>query len=65
MKQARKSISQGILLLLILSMLAVPVSANSAQTHWRGTDITGAIIAGESCPITLPVRLSPGSPVPL
>ena len=53
MKQARKSISQGILLLLILSMLAVPVSANSAQTHWRGTDITGAIIAGESCPITV------------
>ena len=52
MKRTRKFVSWS-LVLLLLSMLAVPVSANSAQTHWRGTDITGAIIDGESCPITV------------
>ena len=43
---------------LSLSMIAMlsllfPVSAmaNSAQTHWRGTSSTGAILSGEDCPI--------------
>ena len=29
----------------------VYASANSAQSHWRGVDATGATITGENCPI--------------
>lgn len=29
----------------------VYASANSAQSHWRGVDATGAMITGENCPI--------------
>ena len=29
----------------------VYASANSAQSHWRGVDVTGATITGENCPI--------------
>ena len=50
MKMTRK-ISALLCALLLPAMLSVPASANSAQTHWRGTDSTGAIITGESCPI--------------
>ena len=35
----------------ILTLLSMTVSANSAQTHWSGVDSTGAIVVGESCPI--------------
>ena len=50
MRHIRKSVFWNIILLLI-SMLAVPASANSAQTHWRGTDSTGTIVTGENCPL--------------
>lgn len=38
-------------LLLILLSIKNPVGANSAQTHWRGTDSTGTIITDEESPI--------------
>lgn len=38
---------------LSFSLLAVPASANSAQTQWRGTDATGAIVTGEDCPLVV------------
>ena len=42
----------AILVVLVLATaLVVPVSANSAQTHWRGVDSTGAVVVGESSPI--------------
>ena len=53
MKYARRHFSLGLVLSLMFYMLAVPVSANSAQMHWRGTDSTGAIITKESCPIVV------------
>ena len=52
MKMTRR-ISTLLCALLLSSMLNVPVSANSAQTHWRGTNSTGAIITGETCPIVV------------
>ncbi len=39
--------------MLMSTMMAVPASANSAQTRWDGTDATGAIITGEDCPIVV------------
>ena len=38
---------------LLTASLAVPASANSAQSHWRGVNATGAIITGENCPIVV------------
>ncbi len=44
----------SISMLSILSLLfPVSVTANSAQTHWRGTSSTGAILSGENCPIVV------------
>lgn len=33
--------------------LSLPISANSAQRYWSGTDSTGAIITGDSSPIVV------------
>ena len=43
------------MLLLCLTVLLRPVSvsANSAQTNWRGVDGTGALVVGESSPIVV------------
>ena len=44
----------SISMITILSLLfPVSVTANSAQTHWRGTSSTGAILSGENCPIVV------------
>ena len=44
----------GILLLLLLAGgCAQPAYANSAQRHWSGTDVTGAVVTGEDCPIVV------------
>lgn len=51
MTHRRMNIFRAWMLLILLARLAAPVSANSAQTSWRGTDATGALIAGEGCPI--------------
>lgn len=53
MKDAKRCVSLSIVLLLTLSLFALPASANSAQTQWRGTDATGAIVTGDSCPIVV------------
>lgn len=49
----KKKLISGICVLLSLSLLAAPASANSAQTQWRGTDATGAIVTGEDCPLVV------------
>lgn len=51
MKSIKRYISLSIVLLLMISLLVVPASANSAQSYWTGTDSTGAIITDEGCPI--------------
>ena len=38
-------------LLVLMNALTATVYANSAQTHWRGVDSTGAMVVGENCPI--------------
>ena len=37
--------------LMLATSFVVPAYANSAQTHWRGVDSTGAVVVGEDCPI--------------
>ena len=50
----KKKITAGILLLLLLAGgCARPAYANSAQRHWSGTDVTGAVVTGEDCPIVV------------
>ena len=40
------------LALLLLGVWTAPTaSANSAQSHWSGTDRTGAIVTDEICPL--------------
>lgn len=51
MKNAKRFLSFSVVLLLMSSLLAVPASANSAQSQWEGTNATGAIVTGEDCPI--------------
>lgn len=50
----KKKITAGILLLLLLAGgCAQPAYANSAQRHWSGTDVTGAVVTGGDCPIVV------------
>ncbi len=37
--------------LTLATALAIPASANSAQTRWRGVDSMGAVVVGDNCPI--------------
>ena len=53
MKSMKRYCSLGTALFMLLSLFAVPTSANSAQTQWRGTDATGAIVTGEDCPLVV------------
>ena len=46
-----------ICLLLLLPCLILPVSANSAQQHWSGTDATGAVITDGDSPIVVEKEL--------
>ena len=46
-----------ICLLLLLPCLILPVSANSAQQHWSGTDASGAIITDGDSPIVVEKEL--------
>lgn len=41
------------MLLLLAGGCAQPAYANSAQRHWSGTDVTGAVVTGEDCPIVV------------
>jgi len=47
----KKIICLLICTLFISTLLPITASANSAQTHWRGVDSTGAMVVGGSCPI--------------
>ncbi len=38
---------------LLLILLALPTFANSAQTHWRGTDASGAVVVDGACPLVV------------
>ena len=40
-------------LALLLPLLALPASANSAQSYWRGTTAAGALVTGEDCPLVV------------
>lgn len=51
MKSFKKRLSMICSFVMLSTILAVPASANSAQTQWRGTDATGAIVAETDCPI--------------
>ena len=42
---------------LLLSCLILPVSANSAQQHWSGTDASGAVITDGDSPIVVEKEL--------
>ena len=48
----KRVIAVSISTITILSLLfPVSITANSAQTHWRGTSSTGAILSDDDCPI--------------
>ena len=40
-------------LALLLPLLALPASANSAQSYWRGTTAARALVTGEDCPLVV------------
>ena len=48
----KRVLAVSISMITIVSLLfLVSATANSAQTHWRGTSSTGAILSDEDCPI--------------
>ena len=53
MKKRTVKILSAIAAALIIAVTpnGVYASANSAQSHWRGVDATGATITGENCPL--------------
>lgn len=53
----RKIIIGLFVMLLTIVSIKTPVLANSAQTHWRGTDSTGTIITDEESPIIVEKEL--------
>lgn len=57
MKYTKRFLSLGIVLLLMFSLLAVPASANSAQTQWEGVDSAGAIVREDDSPIIVEKEL--------
>ena len=57
MKYTKRFLSLGIVLLLMFSLLAVPASANSAQTQWQGVDSAGAIVRDGGSPIIVEKEL--------
>ena len=57
MERISKTILKVLVLLLFMMSVKTPVSANSAQTRWTGTDSTGSIILEEDCPIIVEKEL--------
>lgn len=53
----KRKLTAIISLLLLLPCLVLPVSANSAQQHWSGTDASGAIITDGDSPIVVEKEL--------
>ncbi len=52
-----KLIVSIICILMIFTYLILPVSANSAQQHWSGTDAAGVVVTGGDCPIVVESEL--------
>ena len=48
-----KKLLIAICILLMLPSFLLPVSANSAQQHWSGTDASGAVITDGDSPIVV------------
>ena len=57
MKRLNKIIIRVLVFLLFMMSVKTPVSANSAQTRWSGTDSTGSIITEEDSPIIVEKEL--------
>ena len=57
MKRLNKILLNVLVLLLFMMSSKTPVSANSAQAHWTGTDSTGSIITEENSPIIVEKEL--------
>ncbi len=53
MKKHTKIIVAAITLLLMLPLMIVPASANSALTEWGGKDANGIVSPDENCPIVV------------
>ena len=47
----KRTFATILVVLLLATTLVVPAYANSAQTHWRGVDSTGAVVVDGNCPI--------------
>ena len=47
----KKIVATILAVLMLATVLVVHVSANSAQTYWRGVDSTGAVVVDGNCPI--------------
>ena len=47
----KRTFATILVVLLLVTTLVVPAYANSAQTHWRGVDSTGAVVVDGNCPI--------------
>ena len=47
----KRTFATILVVLLLASTFVVPAYANSAQTHWRGVDSTGAVVVDGNCPI--------------
>ena len=47
----KRTLAIVLVMLILASSCVIPAYANSAQTHWRGVDSTGAMVVGENCPI--------------
>ena len=53
MKRLRSCMALLCMILIMMLLLAVPASANSAQSQWAGTTSTGAIVTDGNCPIVV------------
>ena len=53
MYHTKRLLSLSLLFSMLLPMVVLPASANSAEMEWGGTDATGAILTGENCPLTV------------
>ena len=53
MKKQGKMIIAAITLFIMLPLMIVPTSANSALTEWEGKDANGVVTTDENCPIVV------------
>lgn len=49
----KRLVSVFFCVIFLITLTALPVSANSAQTHWEGTTSTGVIITDAECPVVV------------